>query len=376
VRSKPKVAWVYTDWNTNEFRRKNNLYGGIGYYRVVAPARVLGDDFDITLLGANFMEWGSVDEAFGKLFQEFDLVYSKHVDNGKAASNMLAMADYFGKPVIVDIDDNYRAIREDNPAFADYDVMKGGRYFLGAFMSLASGLTVSTQPLAEAYADLNARIDVLPNCCDLSEWTAKRKRWRDGKIRIGYAGSVTHGDDLALIYEPIGKVLDRNTNVVFEIVGSVGGKDLEAFSDRVQAFAARDIGGQVEFYGGTPSWQGYPKFLASFGWDIGIAPLVGGIFNECKSHIKWLEYSAIGIPTVASPVYPYRQDIQGIHTIQDGKTGFFAANTDEWVFHLQRLVDSALLRSETAGSARSYIAEHWQYRQHAGKWRDAIQKYL
>lgn len=382
MHSKPKIAWIYTDWNINEFRKKNNLYGGIGYYRVIKPAQYLQDDFDITLLGANFMDWGNVEEAFGKLFQEYDLVYSKHVDNGHAASNMLAMGDYFKKPVIVDIDDNYLDVREDNPAYKDYakytgeEQFIGSRYYLGTFMSLASGITVSTDPLKKAYEHINKSIDVLPNCCDVNDWDFPKKRWHDGKVRIGYAGSITHTRDLELITEAMGKILDKNPKVVFELVGSVEKDRLAPFIQSLQEHAKRDIFSQVEFYGGTPAWQGYPKFLHSYGWDIGIAPLCDDPFSVCKSHIKWMEYSLIGIPTVASPAYPYREDIQGTHTIQDGKTGLFAEDTDEWVFHLQRLVDSVSLRTEIAGSARTYIGEHWQYGQHAHTWRETIQKYL
>jgi hypothetical protein len=41
-------------------------------------------------------------------------------------------------------------------------------------------------------------------------------------------------------------------------------------------------------------------------YDIGIAPLVDDVFNGCKSDIKFLDYSALGIPTICSRGSAYR----------------------------------------------------------------------
>jgi hypothetical protein len=37
-----------------------------------------------------------------------------------------------------------------------------------------------------------------------------------------------------------------------------------------------------------------------------LAPLAAETFNEAKSDLKLLEYAALGLPAVASPVGPYR----------------------------------------------------------------------
>ena len=45
------------------------------------------------------------------------------------------------------------------------------------------------------------------------------------------------------------------------------------------------------------------------GYDFGLAPLVRGRFNDCKSGIKVLDYAALGLPTMASAVPAYVESI-------------------------------------------------------------------
>ena len=374
---KHKLAFLDTSWASNEYRKKTGHYGAIAYFRLVKPMQYLKDYYDIEFFGKNLEKFGDGEEAYIHLAKNYDLIFSKHIDNGKGASNILALAEYFKKKVVVDLDDNYLQIRDDNPAAKDYAPMKGGRYFLGAFMGLANGLTVSTDPLVTAYKDINKSIDVLPNCNDIDDWKNPRKIFKDNKIRIGYAGSITHNDDLEIIWEPMGYILDKYPNIRFEIAGAIDPKLIGDVMAKVQKHAKRDITGQMWFYGGTQAWYGYTKILASFGWDIGLAPLVDEPFNHCKSHIKWMDYAMVGCPTVASKVYPYCQPIMGVDTIIHEKTGLLCENTVEsWKKNIESVIIKPELRRELADNAYIFIKDNWQYKDWAHLWKKAFDKYL
>ena len=113
---KPRIAWLLTDWANSPYREANDLYGGIGYYRVVLPSRPLRKYYDIEVIGADFKHWGTEDETYTRLGRDYDLIISKHIMSGRTGSNILATAKHFGRKVIVDIDDNYFQMRKDNPA--------------------------------------------------------------------------------------------------------------------------------------------------------------------------------------------------------------------------------------------------------------------
>lgn len=377
---KPKICALDSSWAVNPYRKKTGHYGAIPYYRLIKPMENLTEWFDIDFWGKAWMEkFKTGEEAYIYMAKNYDLIFSKHIDNGAAGSNLLAMADHFKKKVVVDLDDNYLEIRKDNPAFESYAELKGGRYFLGSFITLANGITVSTQPLKEAYSKMqfaNPNIDVLPNCNDVNDWKFKRRIFKDNKIRIGYMGSITHDDDLELIYEPIAQILEKYPNVKFEICGAVDPKNIEKVMQKIQSYAKKDVLEQLWFHGGTQSWFGFSQHLFSMGWDIGIAPLVDEPFNHGKSHIKWFDYSMVGIPTIASKVYPYYRRIQGTPTIQHEKTGLLCETKDDWFKHLESVILKPDLRRELADNAYTFIRDNWQYKNHAYKWRDVLMKYL
>lgn len=361
---------MYTEWSTNDYRRSNNSYGGVGYYRIIKPAQALSQDFDITVIGNDYLKWGTTPEAiWSYACQHFDLIYIKHIDNGVAASNLLAICDYYHTPVVMDLDDNFLDILPSNPAYDTYKRGSIKRYGLEATMSLCNGLTVSTAPLREKYDYLNPSIDILPNCCDVNDFKPMVKK-NDGFLRIGYQGSVTHNEDLELIVEPIKAILLKYPHVRFEMLGLMNKDEFRTFASRFG-----DAKDRIFCQYGTPSWEGYPELLSSMGWDIGIAPLVFNQFNRCKSHIKWLEYTLTGIPTIASKSYPYEEDILGTKTIEDGKTGFLIDN-NSWFTALESLVTTESLRKELADNAYKHVAANWQYKQHKDKWVHTINKHL
>jgi glycosyltransferase involved in cell wall biosynthesis len=374
--SKPRIAFIDSAWAANAYRKKTGKYGAIAYFRLVKPMQYLMEWFDIDFYGKNLEEFGEGNSAYWYLARKYDIIFSKHIDNGQGASALLATAEDCKKKVIVDLDDNYLQIRNDNPAATDYAPLKGGRYFLGAFISLANGLSVSTQPLYDLYSSLNEKRFILPNCNDIADWPHKPKKHKDGKIRIGYAGSITHNDDLELIWKPLGYVLNKYPHVRFEICGAIDPTKIGEVMEKIQINAERDITSQLWFYGGTPVWEGYTTILPGFGWDIGLAPLVDEPFNRGKSHIKWMDYAMCNMPTIASKVYPYVEDIQGVHTIQHLKTGILTTNEKEWILNLELLINNDSLRKELADNAYQYIKENWQYKDHIHKWKEMFEFYL
>lgn len=279
----------------------------------------------------------------------------KHSDNHTALTALLSYCSHYNVPVIFDIDDNHLDIHKSNAAYETYKEGQPKRYYLSAAISLVSGLVVSTQPLKERYQDIQPNIEIYPNFNDKDDWEPSARK-DDGKIRIGYAGSITHSEDFQMVVPALKEVLTKYSNVELCLLGLM---DKEAFEKAKKQF--RSVKGRVSLQLGTPSWVGYPELLASQGWDIGIAPLIPTKFNICRSHIKWHEYSMTGIATVASKTYPYSEEIQGKKTIEHDKTGMLAETTEEWVKCLSDLIENPEKRKYLVKNAQDYIIEQWQW---------------
>lgn len=158
-------------------------------------------------------------------------------------------------------------------------------------VALTDRFVVSTQPLADAFADLHSDIRVVPNCLPTSWWQGLRSQRRAGrKPRVGWAGGAGHSGDLELL-----------NDVVRDLANEVEWVFFGMCPDRLRPYVH-------EFHPGVAIDQ-YPARLAALDLDLALAPLEQNQFNECKSNLRLLEYGVLGFPVVCSDVLPYRGDL-------------------------------------------------------------------
>jgi glycosyltransferase involved in cell wall biosynthesis len=106
----------------------------------------------------------------------------------------------------------------------------------------------------------------------------------------------------------------------------------------------------------------YPETLASLGFTIGIAPLKDSLMNRAKSNLRWLEYSAMKIPTVASNVVPFK----GIENIR------YATEPEDWELHLESLLKNPTLGTEQGENAYNEMRRNYDPNTESRKLYDAI----
>ena len=109
-------------------------------------------------------------------------------------------------------------------------------------------------------------------------------------------------------------------------------------------------------------------------WNIGMAPVVDNQFNKGKSHIKWMEYAMCKIPCVASKVYPYYKQIEGLDTIIEGETGFLAIDGLDFYRKLKFLVDNPDVAKRIGENAYNEIVEKWQFDKNIDKLENIIKQ--
>lgn len=111
----------------------------------------------------------------------------------------------------------------------------------------------------------------------------------------------------------------------------------------------------------------FARSLATARPHIGLAPLVGDVFDQAKSELHWLEYSMAGAATVATRM----PDGGPFDAIRDGVDGLLAETTQDWHTALERLVASRDLREEIAGRARERVLAEYSVAARAPEWADA-----
>ncbi len=87
--------------------------------------------------------------------------------------------------------------------------------------------------------------------------------------------------------------------------------------------------------------------------DIGVMPLPNDEWTKGKCGFKALQYMAMGIPAVASPI--------GVNTsiINHNENGFLATTNDDWVKYLSLLIESSELRSTLGKAGKQFVINHY-----------------
>ena len=119
---------------------------------------------------------------------------------------------------------------------------------------------------------------------------------------------------------------------------------------------------RVDWQPVVSDYQEYATTFQTQDIDILIAPLIDSPFSQSKSHVKFLEYSTLGVPGIYSNVTPYQQ------VVTHGEHGFLAASQDEWVQCLRSLISSPDLRSRLAHNAQETVKRDWLLSKNAYKW--------
>jgi glycosyltransferase involved in cell wall biosynthesis len=78
-------------------------------------------------------------------------------------------------------------------------------------------------------------------------------------------------------------------------------------------------------------------------------PLTEDLWSQGKCGLKAVQYSAVGIPVVCSPI-GINRDI-----VEDGVNGYWASMDDQWVERISRLVDDPPLRVKMGMEGRKRV---------------------
>jgi glycosyltransferase involved in cell wall biosynthesis len=117
---------------------------------------------------------------------------------------------------------------------------------------------------------------------------------------------------------------------------------------------------------GVP-FEVWPSKLSSLRLDIGLAPLRDTEFNRCKSNIKWMEYSMVGVPSVCSPTVYGHYDFDGVY-------GQIAENQEQWYRCIKNYIICENLRKDIATRAMSCVKTGYTLKTNIKKWVKAYKK--
>jgi glycosyltransferase involved in cell wall biosynthesis len=219
--------------------------------------------------------------------------------------------------VVFDFDD---AVLYRDSSHRDHESPQRQRRFT-RMMRAATCVIAGNEYLKSLAEERGGRATVVPTCVDDHRLTPGRKHHGGGKVVIGWVGS-----DSTLMYL-------RSMKPVFEEIGRRYGESV-ALKIVCDAFP-KDLGIEVI----EKKWSLADELEDLRSFDVGIMPMPDDAWTRGKCGLKLLQYMAVGVPAVASPV-----GIANDIILADGETGFLPKDRDEWVNVLSMMIESVEFR--------------------------------
>jgi glycosyltransferase involved in cell wall biosynthesis len=251
-----------------------------------------------------------------------------------------------GKKVVVDWDDAYDLIGEENAAYpfwgrGEVEVTTGsGHKFkrildehpVDSFKNGLQHISGGTMPSRQLQKDWSryASCYYIPNYLDSNRYKkASLIPKTTEKITIGWGGSLSHLTSFSDsgVQDALGQLLSERDDVELLIVGDKRVVEQLPFKKSVRFIP-------------YVMWHQWLSILALY--NIGIAPLAGK-YDARRSGLKVTEYIAMGIPFVATKSMPYEHLLEcksGRFIDQGGLDTLETPNPEDWYTSLAYIVDN------------------------------------
>lgn len=196
-------------------------------------------------------------------------------------------------------------------------------------VKISDVVLVGSSYLAEHAKRFNTNVKIIPLGLDVNSYRCDKSTGANGKIRLVWIGSkstLQYLADIAVALEELGSHFD---NLVLRIVA-------DDFFDLRKMHVEKRL------------WSKDTRGVDLSTCDIGLAPLPDNPFTQGKCSFKVLEYSAAGLPVVASPI--------GTNSdyVLESVTGSFARSNSDWVELTSRLVKNKNLRDKMGQAGRNH----------------------
>lgn len=261
---------------------------------------------------------------------EFDLVFIQKKLFDPLFLRLLARRN---SNIIFDFDD---ALFAYEPTGKPLRIKKPGtaytKHLLNRILTQAVHVIVGNANLAKYVESFTRNLTIIPTPVNLSDYKEKTKK--GGSVVIGWLGTGRN-----LIY------LKETESVIQTVSKKFPEVEWHILSDRSYSLDGVRIR--------NVPWNDSTAFGEISRFDIGLNPLSDDAWSRGKCAFKALQYMAAGVPVVASPVG------MNAKIVAEGKTGYLAGHTDEWVEALTTLIENENHRCELGRNGRRYVEKNY-----------------
>jgi glycosyltransferase involved in cell wall biosynthesis len=202
------------------------------------------------------------------------------------------------------------------------------------FIKQAHFVIAGNKYLADYASNFNDNVQIIPTTIDTEKYIPAENKSGNGKVCIGWSGSFSTIEHFEHATDSLKVIKEKYPEVVFKVIGDGKYKNENL---------------EIE---GIP-WKKEDEVSEISSFDIGIMPLPNEEWTKGKCGLKGLQYMALQVPTVMSPVGV------NMEIIEHGENGFLADTTEEWIEILSKLIESRELRENIGRKGRQTVLNHY-----------------
>ncbi len=247
--------------------------------------------------------------------------------------------------IIYDFDDAIW-LMDKNPNQGVFNLLKNPNK-TSSIISISDTVIVGNEYLASYARKFSTNVEIIPSTIDFKKYNPTLNN--NDKICIGWTGSFSTIKHFEIAIPALKVIKDKYRDKInFKIIGdpSYTNKDLDVKGIK---------------------WSSKTEVEDLSELDIGIMPLPDNEWTRGKCAMKGLQYMALEIPTIMSPV--------GINSdiIKDGENGFLATTTDEWIDKLILLIENVSARKKLGKAGRKIVEKDFSVEANKNKWLQVFQ---
>ncbi len=211
-------------------------------------------------------------------------------------------------------------------------------------MKWASQITAGNEYLADFARQYNKNVKVIPTTIDLEKHHNLTADQENEPLVIGWTGTHTTMRYLSVII-PVLQKLEQEYDFEFRVISN----EKPEFNLKSLRFVP---------------WKSETEIEDLARIQIGVMPLVEDQWSAGKCGFKALQYMALAIPTLLSPV--------GVNNniVSDGENGIFCDQTSDWEKNLRLLIEDKALRTSIGKAGKQRVQKNYSVSAHSDNYLD------
>ncbi len=210
--------------------------------------------------------------------------------------------------------------------------------------SRCAGVIAGNNFLAAHYRKYGARVWLIPTSVNTDIWRPSASR-QTAKWTVGWVGSTSTRKYLQLIEEPLADFLNDHADAELLVV-----------CNRSPSFK-RIPESKWRFV----RWSPENEVHLAQSMNVGLMPLATDEWSMGKCALKMIQYMAVGIPTIVTPIGVARE------LVADHDAGFAAKSHDDWYNALNRLYEDTAVVAELGARGRRLVEDQFSVNCNAQK---------